>query len=41
MGDLTNNWQWKNLQKYKESTDWFYKRLDKKDDKGDSDNVWR
>ena len=28
-----------NPEKYKESTDWFYEKLDEKDDTGDSDNV--
>ena len=28
-----------NPEKYKESTDWFYERLDEKDDKGGNDNV--
>ena len=28
-----------NPEKYKESTDWFYERLDEKDDKGSNDNV--
>lgn len=28
-----------NPEKYKESTDWFYERLDEKDDKGSNDNI--
>jgi len=30
-----------NPEKYKESTDWFYERLDEKDDMGGNKNVWR
>ena len=30
-----------NPEKYKKSTDWFYERLDEKDDIGGNKNVWR
>lgn len=30
-----------NPEKYKESTDWFYERLDEKDNEGGNKNVWR